>query len=71
MEGYHAVMDCFNKTVKLRVDETDRNVQVVRERKKIKTHVISTLKAERLMKVRCEGFIAFITRINDSKWRRY
>lgn len=45
LAGYHVVIDCFNKTVRLRVDETDKNAQFISEQKKIKTLVISELKA--------------------------
>lgn len=44
LAGYHAVMDCFNKIVKLKVDDIDKKIQFVGVQKKIKTHVISTLK---------------------------
>lgn len=44
LAGYHAIMDCFNKTVRLRVDETDKNIQFVGEQKKIKTRDFGTQK---------------------------
>lgn len=46
LTGFHVVMvDCFNKTVKLKVDDTDKNIQFVGKRMKIQTHVVSALKA--------------------------
>lgn len=60
LASYHIMMDCFIKIVKLRVDDTDKNVQFDGERRKFRTHVISALRTVRLMKVGCEGYIAFI-----------
>lgn len=46
--------------MKLKVDETDRNIQFVGEQKKILTHKIPVLKAARFLKSCCEGYLAFI-----------
>ena len=65
LSTYRAVMECFNKTVRLHVLES--NVEIVGERKRMTTSVISALRANRLMKSGCEGYLAFITNDKLSK----
>ena len=60
-----AVLDCFNKTVKLR--SLDRSVEFVGAKKPTSTRLISALKADRLMRSGCEGYIAFIAEDKQSK----
>ena len=62
---YRAVMDCFNKTVRLQVLKD--NVEIVGERKHMTTSVISALRADRLIKNGCEGYLAFIMEDKLSK----
>ncbi|XXG77083.1 hypothetical protein AAC387_Pa08g1312 [Persea americana] len=59
---FRAVMDCFNKTV--RFHELDANVEIVGERKRMTTSVISALRADRMIKSGCAGYLAFITEDN-------
>ncbi|XXG88324.1 hypothetical protein AAC387_Pa12g0548 [Persea americana] len=54
-------MDCFEKTVRLAVDGSYDTVEFVGERRPPSTRMISALKAERMMKAGCEGYIAFIS----------
>ena len=65
LSTYRAVMDCFNKTVRLHVLEG--SVEIVGERKPMSTRVISALRADRLIKSGCEGYVAFITEDKSSK----
>ena len=60
-----AVLDCFNKTVRLR--SVDRSVEFVGAKKPTSTRLISALKADRLMRSGCEGYIAFIAEDKQSK----
>lgn len=55
------MMDCFERIVKLKVDDTYKKVYFVDIRRKINTHVIFALKVACLMDVGCEGYITFIT----------
>ncbi|XXG74437.1 hypothetical protein AAC387_Pa07g3160 [Persea americana] len=64
---YRAVMDCFEKTVRLSIDGSDDTVEFVGERRSPSTRLISALKAKRLMKEGCEGYIAFISEDKKSK----
>ncbi|XXG53140.1 hypothetical protein AAC387_Pa03g1287 [Persea americana] len=64
---YRAVMDCFENTVRLSIDGSDETVEFVGERRPPSTKMISTLKAERMMKTGCEGYIAFISKDKKSK----
>ena len=60
-------MDCFEKTVKLAIDGSNDTVEFVGERRPPSTRMISALKAERMMKAGCEGYIAFISEDKKSK----
>ena len=60
-----AVLDCFNKTVRLQ--GANSSVKFVGVKKSTSTWLISALKAERLIKSDCEGFIAFIADDEESK----
>ncbi|XXG80002.1 hypothetical protein AAC387_Pa09g0961 [Persea americana] len=60
-----AVLDCFNKTVRLQ--DTDRSVESVGGKRPTSTRLISVLKAERLIRSSCKGFIAFIAKNKESK----
>ena len=60
-----AVMDCFNKTIKLTLQSG--TVEFVGQRKPIQTSCIFALKAKRLLKSGCEGYLAFITMDKQSK----
>ena len=64
---YRAVMDCFEKTVRLSIDSSDDTVEFVGERRSPNTRLILALKAERMMKAGCEGYIAFISEDKKSK----
>ena len=59
------MLDYFNKTVRLR--DADRDVEFVGAKKSTSTWLIYALKAERLIRSGCEGFIAFIAEDNESK----
>ena len=59
LSTYRAVMDCFNKTIRLQVLAS--SVEIVGERRPISTSVISALRADRLIRSGCEGYVAFIT----------
>ena len=65
LSTYRAVMDCFNKTVKLQV--LADSVEIIRERKPMSTMVISALRADRLIRSGYEGYVAFITEDKLSK----
>ncbi|KAJ8627576.1 hypothetical protein MRB53_020883 [Persea americana] len=65
LSTYRDVMDCFNKTVRLHM--LDANVEIVGERKRMTTSVISALQADRMIKSGCAGYLAFITEDNLSK----
>ena len=62
---YRAVMDCFNKTIKLSLHSD--TIEFVGRRRPIRTCRISALKAQRLLKSGCEGYLAFITEDKQSK----
>lgn len=64
--SYHAVIDYFNKKITCKVNEGNTLFEGVK--KLVTTHVISTMKADCMMKVDCEGFIVFITEDKRSKW---
>ena len=65
LEANQAVLDCFNKTVRLQ--DIDRSVEFVGAKRPTSTRLISTLKVERLIRSGCEGFIAFIAEDKESK----
>ena len=60
-----AVLDYFNKTVKLQRE--DHCVEFIGAEKPTFTRMFSALKAERLIRSGCEGFIAFIAEDKESK----
>ena len=64
---YRACMDCFHKTVTLRIDESSAGVIFEGSKKRLDTRLISALKAERLIRSGCEGFIAFISEDKQPK----
>ena len=57
---YRAVMDCFEKTVRFSIDGSDNMIKFVGKRRSTSTRMILALKAERMMKTGCEGYIALI-----------
>ena len=57
---YMACLDCFRKIITFRVDEGSASVLFEGAQKKYDTRLISALKAERMMRSGCEGYIAFI-----------
>ena len=57
LSSYHAIIDCFNKTIQLKVEENI--IEFVGEKKKIITRRISALKVGRLLKSECECYLAF------------
>jgi len=61
------VMDCFEKTVRLTIDGSDDTIEFLGERRPSNTKVISALKAKRLVRSGCEGYIAFISKDKKSK----
>ena len=64
---YRAVMDCFEKTVRLTIDGSDDTIEFVGERRPPSTRLISALKAERLVRSGCEGYIVFISEDKKSR----
>ncbi|XXG82957.1 hypothetical protein AAC387_Pa10g0828 [Persea americana] len=64
---YQVVMDCFEKTVRLFIDGSYDTIEFVGERRSPSARMISALKAERMMKARCEGYIAFVSKDKKSK----
>ena len=56
---YHACMDCFNKTT-FKIDEASVVVIFEGAKKSMDTRLFSAIKAERLVRSGCEGYIAFI-----------
>ena len=54
-------MDCFEKTDRLSIDSSDDKIEFLGKRRPPSTRMISALKAERMMKVGCEGYTAFIS----------
>ena len=52
------MLDCFNKIVRLQ--GVDRSVEFIGAKKPTSTQLISALKADRLMRSGCEGYITFI-----------
>lgn len=59
LASYHAFMDCFNKTIRLKLKEDE--VGFVGDRRRISTWVISALKADRPLRDGNEGYLAFIS----------
>lgn len=65
---YRVVMYCFNKTIKLTLQSD--TFGFMGQRISTQTCLILALKAERLLKFGCEGYLAFIRRINSlNGWR--
>ena len=58
---YRACLDCFRKIITFRVDEASASVLYEGTQKKFDTRLVSALKAERIMRSGCEGYIAFIS----------
>ena len=54
-------MDCFRKIITFKVDEANASVLFEGVQKKFDTRLVSALKAERMMRSGCDGYIAFIT----------
>lgn len=65
LSTYRAVMDYFNKTVRLQV--LADCVEIVGERRPMTTRVISSSRADRLIRSRCEGYVAFVMEDKLSK----
>ena len=63
--GFHAMMDCFHKTLTFKFKETPVEVLFQGERSNPRSGFISVMKADRLLKSGCEGYLAFIT---EDKW---
>ena len=59
--GYHASMDCFHKTLTFKLEETQAGVLFQGERRSSRAGFISALKADRLLRSGCVGYLAFIT----------
>lgn len=55
---FHASMDCFNKTITLKLDEG--NALFEGTKRSVSNHLISAM-GYYLVKAECEGYIAFIT----------
>lgn len=54
------MMDYFEKTVRLSIDGSCGTVEFVGEKSPATTSLISAFKVKRMVKVGCEGYIAFI-----------
>lgn len=54
-------MDCFHKTVNFKINESSTVVIFEGFKKRLDTILVLALKAERLVRSGCEGFIPFIT----------
>eukprot|EP00268_Persea_americana_P052783 TRINITY_DN5934_c0_g2_i1.p1 TRINITY_DN5934_c0_g2~~TRINITY_DN5934_c0_g2_i1.p1 ORF type:complete len:205 (+),score=20.53 TRINITY_DN5934_c0_g2_i1:397-1011(+) len=57
---YKACLDYFRKIITFRVDEASANLLFKGVQKKYDTRLVSALKAERLIRSGCEGYITFI-----------
>lgn len=55
----HAIMDCLNKMIKLKIGGINGDVKFEDSCKKMSTYMISSLKTSRLMENGCEGYIVF------------
>ena len=65
LAGYNATMEYFHKTLTSKLDETPAGVLFQGERSNSCPRFISALKADRLVRSGCEGYLAFIT---EDKW---
>ena len=65
--GHHATMDCFNKTISFKLDGTSSEVKFHGEKRVSQASIILALSAAKLLRSRCEGFIAFITEDKPSQ----
>ena len=61
LAGYHASMDCFHKTLTFKLEETQAGVLFQGERRSPRAGFFSALKADRLLRSGCVGYLAFIT----------
>ncbi|XP_040940677.1 PTI1-like tyrosine-protein kinase 3 [Gossypium hirsutum] len=59
---HRAALDCATKRMVLGTIE-DEEVMIIRERRDYLSNVVSALKAEKLMRKRCEAYLAFVNQV--------
>ncbi|XXG53552.1 hypothetical protein AAC387_Pa03g1635 [Persea americana] len=67
LEAYHAMMDCFAKTITFRLKGAQVELMIQGDKKKTQAGFILALKASRLVQGGCEVYIAFSTEYKHSQ----
>ncbi|XXG88489.1 hypothetical protein AAC387_Pa12g0689 [Persea americana] len=67
LAGHHATKDCFNKTITFKLDATPLEITFQGDIRKPSVNLISALKAYKLLRSGCEGYVVFIMEDKQSQ----